>query len=319
MPAIALIENFLQALVAGVLMGSLYGMMCVGLGLIFGIMRVINFAQGEFLMLGMYLTLYIVTGLGLTSFLGPYVGPFAGAILAGPVLMVGGYLLHRYLVSRVTGVRALGAESEGHYAQLILTLGVALVLQNGALILFGSTPQSVRTPLSSSAWEIGLPFDEFAAVFVNQARVVSAVISVAATAALYWFITRARLGKALRAAADNPEAAIYMGIDVDRAHRIAFGIGTGVTAIAGGLVATYYPFQPYVGLDFVIIMYAGVVLGGMGSITGAFWGGMTIGLVQQLSALVLPFQLQNVAIFVVFLLIVLVRPQGLYGRSVERT
>jgi branched-chain amino acid transport system permease protein len=84
-------------------------------------------------------------------------------------------------------------------------------------------------------------------------------------------------------------------------------------------VATYYPFQPYVGLDFVIIMYAGVVLGGMGSITGAFWGGMTIGLVQQLSALVLPFQLQNVAIFVVFLLIVLVRPQGLYGRSVERT
>jgi branched-chain amino acid transport system permease protein len=92
-----------------------------------------------------------------------------------------------------------------------------------------------------------------------------------------------------------------------------------VTAIAGGLVATYYPFQPYVGLDFVIIMYAGVVLGGMGSITGAFWGGMTIGLVQQLSALVLPFQLQNVAIFVMFVLIVLVRPQGLYGRSVERT
>ena len=197
--------------------------------------------------------------------------------------MVGGYLLHRYLVSRVTGIRALGAESEGHYAQLILTLGVALILQNGGLILFGSTPQSIRTPLSASAWEIGLPFDEFAAVFVNKARVVSAVISVAATAALYWFIARARLGKALRAAADNPEAAVYMGIDVDRAHRIAFGIGTGVTAIAGGLVATYYPFQPYVGLDFVIIMYAGVVLGGMGSITGAFWGGMTIGLVQQLS------------------------------------
>src|SRR5262245_28152119 len=107
MPAIALIENFLQALVAGVLVGSLYGLMCVGLGLIFGIMRVINFAQGEFLMLGMYFTLYIVSGFGLMSFLGPYVGPFAGAILAGLVLMVGGYLLHRYLISRVTGIRAL--------------------------------------------------------------------------------------------------------------------------------------------------------------------------------------------------------------------
>ena len=132
-------------------------------------------------------------------------------------------------------------------------------------------------------------------------------------------MSRARLGKALRAAADNPEAATYMGIDVDRAHRIAFGIGTGITGIAGGLVATYYPFQPYVGLEFVIIMYAGVVLGGLGSILGAFWGGMTIGLVQQLSTLVLPIQLQNTAIFVVFLAIVLFRPQGLFGRSAERT
>ena len=127
----------------------------------------------------------------------------------------------------------------------------------------------------------------------------------------YCFITRARLGKPLRAAADNPEAAIYMGIDVDAGasprvrHRRRRS-----PRVAGGLVATYYPFQPYVGLDFVIIMYAGVVLGGMGSIAGAFWGGLTIGLVQQLSTLVLPFQLQNAAIFVVFLLIVLLRPRG---------
>jgi branched-chain amino acid transport system permease protein len=315
----AFVENLLQALVAGVLNGSLYGLMCVGLALIFGIMRVINFAQGEFLMLGMYVTLFVVTGLGLSGWLGPYAGPFAAALLAGLILFGGGYLLHRYLVARVTGVRAVGAEAEGHYAQLILTLGVSLVLQNGGLIVFGSTPQSVRTPLSASAWEIALPFGDSAAVFVNQARTVAALISVAATLGLFWFISRSRLGKALRAAADNPHAAIYMGIDVDRAHRIAFGIGTGVTALAGGLIATYYPFQPYVGLEFVIIMYAGVVLGGMGSIVGAFWGGMTIGLVQQLSSLVLSFQLQNVAIFIVFLLIVLARPQGLYGRNVERT
>jgi len=314
----AFVENFFQALVAGILSGGIYGLMCVGLGLIFGIMRVINFAQGEFLMLGMYATLFIVTGLGVAAVFGPYFGPFIAAVLAGLVLSVGGYLLHRYLVSRVTGVRAIGAEGEGHYAQLILTLGVSLVLQNGGLILFGSTPQSVRTPLSASAWEVGLPFSD-AAVFVNKARTVAALIAVAATACLFLFINRSRLGKALRAAADNPEAAMYMGIDVDRAHRIAFGIGTAVTALAGGLVATYYPFQPYVGLEFVIIMYAGVVLGGMGSILGAFWGGMTIGLVQQLSSLVLSFQLQNVAIFVVFLLIVLFRPQGLFGRSVERT
>jgi branched-chain amino acid transport system permease protein len=136
--------------------------------------------------------------------------------------------------------------------------------------------------------------------------------------ALFLFIKRTRIGKMLRAAADNPEAAIYMGIDVAQAHGIAFGLGCAITALTGGLVATYYPFQPYVGLDFVIIMYAGVVLGGMGSIGGAFWGGLTIGLVQQLSTLVLPVQLQNTAIFGVFLLIMMLRPEGLFGRNVER-
>jgi len=130
---------------------------------------------------------------------------------------------------------------------------------------------------------------------------------------------RTAVGKSLLAAADNPQAALYMGIDVDRAHRIAFAIGTGVTAVAGGLVATYYPFQPYVGIEFVIIMYAGVVLGGIGSVGGAFLGGLIIGLVQQLSTIVLPIQLQNAAIFVMFLLIVMLRPHGLFGRAAERT
>ena len=314
----ALTESFLQALTAGLLVGCIYGLMCLGLGLIFGVMRVINFAQGDFLMLGMYVTLYLAAALGGIAVLGPVAPPFIAAVCAGPVLFAGGYVLHRLLVSRVTGIRVAGIEGDGHYAQLILTLGVALILENGGLILFGSTPQSVRTPLSSSAWELPL-LHEGSAIFVNKARSIAALISVAAAVGLYWFIGRSRLGKALRAAADNPEAATYMGIDVDRAHRIAFGIGTGVTAVAGGLVATYSSFQPYVGLEFVIIMYAGVVLGGMGSMLGAFWGGMTIGLVQQLSSLVLSPQLQNTAIFVVFLAIVLLRPQGLFGRRTERT
>jgi branched-chain amino acid transport system permease protein len=312
------IEIFLQALTAGILLGAIYGLMCVGLGIIFGVMRVINFAQGEFLMLGMYFTFYIAVALNLLSFLGPAAGPYTGALLAGPVLFLVGYALHRLLVSRVTGISVAGTEGEGHYAQLILTLGVSLVLQNGGLILFGSTPQSVRTPLSSRAWEIPLFYDPNASLFLNKARTVAGIISVLVAVALYWLINRSRLGKTLRAAADNAAAAVYMGIDVDRAYRIAFGIGIGITAIAGGLVATYNPFQPYIGLDFVIIMYAGVVLGGMGSILGAFWGGMTIGLVQQLSTLLLPTQLQNAAIFVVFLLIVLLRPQGLFGRATER-
>jgi branched-chain amino acid transport system permease protein len=307
-----LIVDFFQASAAGLLVGGTYGLMCVGLAIIFGVMRVVNFAHGDFLMLGMYAAFYLVTGFGTLAFLGPYLGPIAGALLAGPVVFAVGWLLHKTLISKVTGARVISAEAEGHYAQIILTLGIALVLANGGLILFGSTPLSVQTPLSRESWEIGL-------IFFNQARTVGFVISALCAIALYLFLTRTNLGKALRAAADNPIAAAYVGVDVDRAHRIAFGLGVGITAIAGGLFAMSQSFQPYIGFDFVIVMYAGVVLGGMGSILGAFWGGLTIGLVQQMSTLILPYQLQNTAIFVVFLIIVFFRPQGMFGRVWERT
>jgi len=261
------LEGFLQALSAGLLIGAVYGLMCVGLGLIFGVMRVINFAQGDFMMLGMYAAFYFFTALGVQATFGNTFGPFVAILLAGPVLAAFGYAVHLALISRVSGTRTSSLEGEGHYAQLILTLGIALILQNGGLLVFGSVLASIRTPLSSSAWELGPFFD----------------------------------------------------IDVDRARRVAFALGTGITAIAGGLLATNYPFHPFVGVEYVIVMYAGVVLGGMGSIIGAFWGGMTIGLVQQMSTLVLPTQLQNAAIFVVFLLIIFFRPQGFFGRMVERT
>lgn len=306
------IVDFFQAFAAGLMVGGTYGLMCVGLGLIFGVMRVINFAQGDFMMLGMYVTYYLVTVFGVLTFLGPYVAPVVGAALAGPIVFVIGYLMHRYLIAAVTGARVVSAEAEGHYTQIILTLGISLVLSNAGLIAFGSTPVSVRTPLSQGSWEIAL-------VFFNQARTLSFFLAGATALALYLFLSRSSLGKALRAAADNPIAAAYVGIDVDRSHRIAFGLGCGITAIAGGLLAFSQSFQPYIGIEFVIVMYAGVVLGGMGSILGAFWGGLTIGLVQQMSTLILPYQLQNTAIFVVFLLIIFFRPYGMFGRVWERT
>jgi branched-chain amino acid transport system permease protein len=312
------IEQFLQTLSAGLLIGCIYGLLCVGLAFIFGIMRVINFAQGDFMMLGMYLSIFI-GGYVLPAAIFGLAVPFVSALLAGLILFGFGYLLNRFLISRTTGLHAAGSsEAEAHQAQLILTLGLALVLQNGALLLLGSAPVAATTPMSSSAWEIPLLYDEVSALFLNKARTIDAAISVLIAVALFWFIKNTRLGKSLRAAAINPEAALYMGIDVTRAHHIAFGLGTAIAGLAGGLIVIYYPAQPYVGVEFIIVMYAGVVLGGMGSIVGAFWGGMTIGLVQQLATLVLPLQLQNAAIFVVFVLILLFRPQGLFGRSSER-
>ena len=312
-----LVENVLNAITAGITIGCIYGLMCIGLGLIFGIMRIVNFAQGELLMLGMFTSFYLVSEGRILAFLGPYWGPFIGAMCAAPAIFAGGAILHRFLISRVSGLRTVGSLDEGHFGQLVVTLGISLILQNGGQILFGSTPVAVRTPLSSQAFQIG-PLYQGATVFLNKAKLVAFFVAILTAVILYVVLEYTRLGKALRAAADNPTAATYMGIDVDRAYRIAFGLGSGITAVAGGLMATYISFGPFVGFDYVIIMYSGVVLGGMGSIFGAFWGGVTVGFVQQFSALVLPPQLQNAAIFVVFLMIVLLRPQGLFGRSAER-
>lgn len=316
---IQLLEDFLQAFIAGLLTGTNYGLMCVGLSLIFGVMRVINFAQGDFMMLGMYTAYYIFGLFGVGLLFGPSIAPYLAALAAGPVIFVLGILIHKFLISNVTGVKGSALEADGHYAQLILTLGIALIMQNGGLYLFGSKPVSIPTPLSSKAWELGPLWGDSLSMFVNQGQTLAAIVSIVVVCLFVVLMSRSRLGKSLRAAADNPEAATYMGIEVDRAYRLAFGFGVAITAIGGGLLASSYPFQPYVGIDYVIVMYAGVVLGGMGSVSGAFFGGLMIGLVQQLSTLFLPNQLQNSAIFVVFLLIILLRPQGLFGKALRRT
>ena len=299
-----LAESLAQAAVTGILMGGLFALMSVGLGLIFGMMRVINFAQPEFMMLGMYAAFFTVAALGGMGFAGPFLTPVIGAAAAAIAVGLFGWLVHRLLLSRVRGERAQDT-------QIILTLGVSLLLQNGALMAFGADPLTIRTPISARAWTVG-------EVFVNQAKSLACLVSVACAAGLYLFMSRSRLGRAMRAAADNPEAATYMGIDVARAQRTGFALGIALTAAAGGMVAMFTPFQPYVGLDFLILMYASVVLGGLGSINAAFWGGMTIGLVQQLSSVFVPIQLQNMVVFVAFLLIVILRPNGLFGRSAER-
>lgn len=309
------VENVLQFLIAGLLTGVNYGLMCVGLTVIFGVMRVINFAQGEFMMLGMYFAFFCAAALAPFLAYGEFVAPFVAALLAGPAVFAVGFAVHKGLVGRVTGTSVASLEAEGHYAQLVLTLGIALILQNGALLVFGSEPRSIPTPLSSSAWLVGPLVGADVLLIVNRAQTVAAVVAVAVVTAFGLVMTRSRLGRSLRAAADNPRAAIYLGIDVDRAYRIAFAFGVGVTAIGGGLLASSFPTEPYVGLQYVIVMYAGVVLGGLGSLRGAFLGGLTIGLVQQMSALVLPTQLQNTAVFVVFLLVVLLRPQGFFGKA----
>ena len=174
---LATIENVTQAAVAGLLTGSIYGLMCVGLALIFGVMRVINFAQGDFMMLGMYAAYYAAGLLGLEALFGRLGGPYVGILLAVPLLYLFGYLVHALLISRVSGTRTAALEGEGHYAQLILTLGIALVLTNGAQMIFGSVMAALRTPLTTAAWQIPLGGD--LSVFLNKSRTIAALVSVA--------------------------------------------------------------------------------------------------------------------------------------------
>lgn len=311
------IETVLQSLAAGLLVGCTYGLMCVALGLIFGVMRLINFAQGDFLMLGMYFAMVVVMTLGLGSVVGAIPAVMIAVVAAAPVFYAIGGLLHWGLLGRIGAGQAL-TEGEAHQAQLIMTLGISLVLANGALIVFGSSPVSLNTPLASEALSLNVLGNGDVLLFLNKGRIAAAMVALVATTALYGLLYASDLGYRLRAAADNPLAATYMGIDVERSHRVTFGLGFALTAIAGVMVATFYPFQPYVGLDFVIVMYAGVVLGGLGSVIGSFFGGLIIGLIQQMSTFVVPMQLQGTVVFGLFLLILLVRPQGLFGRSVER-
>jgi branched-chain amino acid transport system permease protein len=291
--------DLVQYVVTGLLVGGVYALMSVGLALIFGVMRVVNFAQGDFMMLGMYLTWFLAVEYG--------VDPLLGAVFAILPFFVLGLLVHRVLLVRVTGQ---GDPQRLMDAQLILTLGLSLIITNATTMVLTPMPRGIKTAYATQAFAVG-------PILLNQARSYAFAMALGLAGAVYVFLTRTDLGKALRAAADDPEAAGYQGIDVRAMHGLAFAIGIALVAAAGGLLATYYPIEPTVAVNFIVLMFVAVVLGGLGSIPGAFAGGLIIGLVQSLTLLVLPFQLQNVGVFIAFLLVLYLRPQGLFGQRLR--
>ncbi len=291
--------DLVQYVATGLLVGGVYALMSIGLALIFGVMRVVNFAQGDFMMLGMYLTYFFAIGY--------QVDPLLGALITIPPFFALGLLVHRVLLVRVTGGGDPQREMD---AQLILTLGLSLIITNATTMILSPMPRGIRTAYATQAFAAG-------PILVNQARAYAFLMALLLAAAVYVFLTRTDLGKALRAAADDPEAAGYQGINVRAMHGIAFGVGIGLVAAAGGLLATYHPIEPTVAVNFIVLMFVAVVLGGLGSIPGAFVGGLLIGLVQSLTLLVLPFQLQNVGVFIAFLLVLYLRPQGLFGQRMR--
>lgn len=284
--------TLLQFIVTGVLVGGVYALMASGLGLIFGVMRIVNFAQADFMMLAMYATYLFWAG--------PRLNPLLAMPLIFGIFLLIGMIVYRFMVEPVSGRR------ENHDAQVVLTLGVGLILQNGVLISVGSTPRLLDVPGLDIGGTIG-------AIYIDGPRLIGFLVAVVSAIALAVFLKKTQTGRAIRGASENWEAATYMAINLRRTYGIAFGIGLGLTALGGACLAIYQPIGPFIGLNFIVVMFAAVVLGGLGSVPGAFAGGLAIGIIQSVSQVWSPSTVANVYVFGVFLLILLVMPQGLFG------
>jgi branched-chain amino acid transport system permease protein len=283
---------FAQAIVSGILIGGLYVLISIGLTLIFGVMRVINFAHGDLMMVAMYVTYWLFTLYG--------IDPYLSLLATIPILFVTGSVIQRFLIDRVlTGPQE---------SQLFLTLGVMLVVQNLALLFWKADYRAINTYYTGSVIRLG-------GVFISVPKLTSFFVAILLTAMLYIFLTRTRTGKAMRATAQNREVSSLMGVDVRRVYVIAFGIGTACVGAAGTLLSTFYYISPTVGTTFTLMAFLAVVLGGMGSFTGALFGGLIVGLAESLGAVYVATQYRELVTFVLFILILLVKPSGLLGRS----
>ena len=278
----------IQALVDGILLGGVYGVIATGLSLVFGVLGVVNFAHAEFLMLGMYVAWFAWRFLGLD--------PLLGSALSFVIVFAVGYGVQRLLIERV--LKAPPA------AQVFLTVGLMIVIENGALIAFGSDFRSVSVPYQVEGYRL-------ADIFISAPYLYAFIAAVVLSAALWLFLERTWIGRAIRAVAQDPMASTLVGVDSNRTYGFAFGLGVGLTAFGGAVILPYITVSPTVGSQFVVLMFTVVVLGGLGSVTGALVGGLAVGIVQSLSALFFPIQLQNLFLFVIFIAVLALRPQGL--------
>ena len=281
----------LQGIVSGLLFGGVYSLMAVGLTLIFGVMRVVNFAHGDMMVWGMYLAYVLATRAG--------VDPYVSFLVCAAALFALGLGVQRGLVDRIV--------EAPHEMQILLMLGVALVLENVALVAFGPEPTRVRSPLASATLWLG-------PVFVDVARLVTFLVALALTTALWAFLFRTDLGRTIRAAADNTYGALVIGTDVRRVYAVAFGVGAACVGAAGALVSPILPFQPPTGLSLSVASFNIVIIGGMGSLLGALVGGLLVSLAESLGAVFLKPSLKELFSFSLLVVILLFRPAGLFGR-----
>lgn len=288
-------DTLVQVLLSGLLMGLIYGLVAVGLSLIFGLMDVVNFAHGEFLMVAMYVMFGLVVFSGLD--------PLVMTPLAVAALFVLGALTYVGVIRH-----AMRAKANVGMVQIFATFGLAITMRGLAQYFltpnYRSLPESLLGGRTVSLAGVALPLPQLA----------GGLISLAAFGALFALMTRTDLGRALEATREDPGAVALVGIDKDREFMIGWGIGAALIGLAGSVLAIFYYIYPDVGAPFAVIAYITVVLGGFGSIFGALLAGVIVGLAEAAMTLVAPPAMKSIGIYILFLAVVIFRPRGLFGK-----
>jgi branched-chain amino acid transport system permease protein len=283
-------EILLEAVANGLLMGAVYGLVALGLTLVYGVLHIINFAHGAMLTLAMYAAFVAHGAFGLD--------PYAAMIPLAGLFFVLGYLVQRLVI----GPASRGDDSN----MLLVTLGLSIIIENAMLAIFRSDTMTIRVPYAMSMVELG-------DVLLSLPRLIGFGVTLLVALLLFVLMTRTDTGRAIRAVAKERTGAALVGIDVAHIYAVTFGIGTACLAIAACLLLPSFYVSPRVGNAFVLVAFTIVVLGGMGSVTGALLGGLFIGVVESLSGLYLGDSLGQIGIFLIFILVLLLRPTGLFG------
>ena len=279
-----------QAVVNGLLIGGVYALVSIGVTLIFGVVKIVNFAQGEFVMIGMYLSFFLFTQFGLD--------PLLSLLVSMPVLFIAGVLVQHFLIRRVLG--------QNDMPQIFLTFALSLLLLNLSLLLFTANYRSVHTWYSDETLHVG-------EIYVPVAKLLAFVVAMVLSGALWLFLHTTDLGKAMRAAAQNREVAMLMGINPNRVFCVAVGVALALAAAAGSLLMPFYSAYPMVGQVFVLMAFVAVVLGTLGNVLGALVASLMMGMAESLGIQFVGADSGLIVVFVMLLLTLAFRPNGLAG------
>ena len=288
-------QALIQTLAQGLLTGGIYALIGTGLSLIFGVMRVINFAHGDFLAIGMFITLFLFGRLNLD--------PYISLLIAVPIGFGLGYLIQRFLLSR------LGDRLES--SSMLATLGIGLIVSNSLLLGFGAQPQSINVAYATQTFSLG-------GIQISLPLLVAGLGTLIAITALNLFLYRTEMGRAIRATAQNPLGAELQGVNTTLIQAIVFGLGVAFAVVAGVLLLPLLYAFPTVGETYTLKAFVVTVLGGLGSLPGAIAGGLVLGIVESLGAFYLSNNYRDAYGLVIFLLVLILRPEGLFGRTVKR-